>query len=264
MQSVFREFKEHIDFYATTRLTFPSHTHEDIEVVYVKSGGGTAFCDGKKYELTPGSFFLVFPNQVHQYTEASGGEYILLIIKSARLLHNHERYLQEYPVSSLYQVTDGDDHNTARLLEMALEEYEQNGYSTIIEAYLTAFFEKLLTFYTIERRNTESDTALRILQYCAEHYKDDINIENVASALYISKSSVSHIFSARLSTHFCDHINSLRLLDAVRLLHNQNYPITEVSAAAGFPSLRTFNRVFRKQYGVTPSDYRKSLLNADE
>lgn len=256
MEKTFREIKQQITFFSTTQLDFPAHIHEDLELIYVKKSGGVACCDGKSYPLTAHSFFLTFPNQVHHYTDTASGEYILLILKPSVLLGKSDVFIKGYPTSSL--CTNADDR-TVTLLEMALDEFEQNGYSTVIEAYLTAFFEKLLTFYEIEKGIVSGDTVLRILQYCSAHYKEDIALVDIAEELHISRSTVSHIFSLRLGISFCDHINALRLNEAVRLLKNKHYSITEVSEIAGFPTIRTFNRVFQRQYGMSPSAYRKQF-----
>ncbi len=257
MKEVFREIKREIEFYSTSCLDYAAHVHEDIELVYVKEGGGTAYCDGKKYHLTPRSFFLVFPNQVHHYTDCNKGEYVLLIVKPTSLLSHNEIYMKGYPVSALYTADSSD--NTPHVLNLALEEYLNNDYSTVVEAYLTALFEKLLQHYEIEKGKVANDTVLRVLQYCTTHYKEDITVSDVADHLQISRSSVSHIFSLRLAVSFNDHINALRLLDAVHLLKNKDYSMTEIAAIAGFPTIRTFNRVFSKHYGMTPTEYRKEL-----
>ncbi len=258
MDSVFREIKQQVTFFSTKQLDFPAHIHEDIELIYVKKGRGTVYCDGKKYTLSENSFFFVFPNQVHQYIGCSG-EYILLIIKPSMLLSNRDVYMTGHPTEALKCFSNSDDDNTAMLLKMALSEYERDGYSSVIAAYLTTFFEKLIKFYNIEKEKVSSDTVLRILQYCAAHYKEDITVTSIADDLQISKSSVSHIFSSRLAMSFSDHINALRLNDAMNLLKGKNYSITEIAALSGFATIRTFNRVFRKQYGISPSDYRKRL-----
>ncbi|MBR4086416.1 MAG: helix-turn-helix transcriptional regulator, partial [Clostridia bacterium] len=100
---------------------------------------------------------------------------------------------------------------------------------------------------------------LEILQYCARHYKEDLSVASIAEELNLSRSSVSHIFSLRIGMNFCDYLNGLRLSDAVSLLKNKSYSITEVAERSGFSTLRTFNRAFLKQYGVSPSLYRKNL-----
>ncbi len=252
MEHIFKETKQEITFFSTKQLDFPAHIHEDIELVFVRSGSAVAYCDGTQYRLPARSCFLAFPNQVHRYTESTDGEYILLIVKPA----SRDLLFKGRPLSSL---CEHPDEHTVTLLEMALAEYENDGYTAVVEACLSAFFEKLMTFYQIEKGTSSNNTVLRILQYCNEHYREDISVGDIASALLISKSAVSHIFSERLGISFSDHIHTLRLADAVRLLKNKQYSITEISELAGFPTIRTFNRVFREQYGMSPSVYRNQL-----
>ena len=256
MEKVFREIKQEITFFSTRSLDFPSHIHEDVEMVYVRKGGGVAYCDGKRYELTEGTFFIAFPNQVHRYVSATTGEYVLLIVNPTSLLGGCEFFLKGHPAEAARYI---NDVHLKTLLEMALSEYEADGDSRIITAYITALLYKLVSFYEIQKERVSGDTVLQIMQYCASHYKGDITLDDVASALHISKSTVSHIFGSRLGVSFCDHINALRLNDAASLLKNHNYSITEIAHIAGFPTIRTFNRVFRDQYGISPTEYRAGV-----
>lgn len=259
MENVFRQVKAQIEFGRRRNVNFPAHIHEDIELIYVKKGSCTAFCDGRKYVLTSKDFFLAFPNQAHHYTECTSGEYYVLILKPSQLLGYNEVFLEGAPVSAVCRPEEND--NTVYLLETAYREFEQDGYSRIIDAYLTAMFGKLLRRYRIEKSGIRQDTVLQILNFCAGHYRENISVGDIAQNLRISRSSVSHIFSTRLGIHFCDYINALRLADAVELLKNGNYSMTEIADKTGFPTIRTFNRAFSRQYGMTPSDYRKTVLS---
>ncbi len=172
MQKVFREIKEKIIFESRDYLDFPAHIHENIELVLTKEGGGTAYCGGKRYTLSKNWFFIAFPNQVHHYSDCLDGEYIVLIIKPSVLLGYNNIFGEYSPVSSLWSFEKGKDDNTVYLTETALQEYERDGYSVIIEAYLTALFCKLLNFYKTEKNKVPNDTVSRILEYCTAHYKE--------------------------------------------------------------------------------------------
>lgn len=256
MQHIFRETKSGIHFKRRRELNFPAHIHDDIELVYMKSGSTTAYCDGKKYLLKDNSWFLVFPNQVHHYTDFCDGECIVLILKPSHLLRYNQLFMKGVPSSALCSL-NGEDGGLSGLLQTALDEYTRDGYSDIIAAYLTAFFGKLLAFYNIEKEASSQETTLKILQYCAMHYKEALTVNSVAESLSLSRSSVSHIFSTRISMNFCDYINSLRLKDAEELLKNKNYSVTEIAYMSGFFTIRTFNRAFLKKYGISPSEFRK-------
>lgn len=258
MEKFFREVKQKMIFRASEKLDFPAHIHDDIELVFVQSGGGVAYCDGVRYTLEKNAFFLVFPNQVHRYAECIDSRYIVLIVKPSQLLLLEQVFEQGAPVSALWRMEAGCE-DIATLLQMAKKEFEETGDSIVVAAYLTALFGKLLAHYQLKKDTLTHNTVLQVLHYCTAHYREEISVGSVAAQLGLSKSSVSHIFSTRLSMHFCNYINSLRLEDAVQLLKNKNYSVTDVASRCGFPTLRTFNRAFLKQYGISPSAYRKGF-----
>ncbi len=259
MRNIFKEVKTKIQFQRRVRVDYFAHIHEDIEVVFVKKGNATAFCEGKKYELCQNSFFLVAPYQVHRYIDSIQGEYILLVIKPSKLLRYGDVFAGGVPKTPVLQLDN--DSDVAKVLEAALEEYIAEGYSGVLEGYLTAFFGKLLKYYNFDNGKAKNDTARQILQYCIEHYRESITVGDIARELNVSRSCVSHIFSSRFAINFCDYINSLRLLDAIELLKNESLSITSVALMSGFSNLRTFNRAFLKQYSTTPTAYRREILH---
>lgn len=253
MNTFFREVKTRLRLTQSLNINFSAHVHDDIELIYVLRGGGTAYCDGKKYPLSQGDLFLAFPNQIHSYADCADGAYLLLIVKPSRLLYMADLFRQSVPVSAVCPGTPA----LRRLLEDALEEYRTHGDSYTIDGYLTAFFGKLFQTLPLERSNLPNGTLPLLLQYCGQHYTESICLQDLCDHLHISRSYASHIFSSSLGLHFPDYINALRLNRAVSLLENPALNITQVAEASGFPTTRTFNRVFRKQYGSSPSAYRK-------
>lgn len=258
MEKIFREIKSQISFKKTAHINFPAHIHDDIELVYIQSGKGTAWCDGKAYALTDGAWFLVFPNQVHRYADFTTGSYYVLILKPSDLL----RYQQVFRTGAPKCAAHCLQGNTRlySLLDAAFQDYQEDGYSEVIAAYLTALFGKLLPYFPVEKAAFQRDTVLKILEYCSVRYKEDLTEESVAAELDLSRSCVSHIFSDRICMSFNDYINSLRLSEATEILKNQDYSITEIANLSGFPTIRTFNRAFKKHYGTTPTEYRKKMV----
>ena len=64
------------------------------------------------------------------------------------------------------------------------------------------------------------------------------------------------MINSRLHIGFNDYVNSLRISSACKRLVKSDDTVTEISETVGFNTLRTFNRAFRKQMGMTPSEYR--------
>jgi AraC-like DNA-binding protein len=260
MNKLFREVWTELRISRDDNIDFASHFHDDIEVIYVFRGGGTAHCGGKTYTLEPGSIFTVFPNQVHSYVDCPIGEYILLIIHPSRLLYL-ENFIRNYlPVSAL----SVGNPVLAQLLSDALTESRSKSDFSIVEGYLTAFFGKLFQAMQFQNRSGFNDSVSRILQYCTLHYQEPVNAQDLCRELHLSSSQVSRIFTQQLNISFSDYMNLLRLNKAVLLLRNPNLNITQVANRAGFPTIRTFNRVFQKKYGCTPSEYRDRCKNETE
>lgn len=257
MQNIFREIRTEVTFKHRHNANFIAHIHDDIELCFVINGSGTAICNGKRYPLTNNSLFIAFPYQIHQYVDFVDGEYVFLIIKPSRLLTLGDIFLQNDSTCAVVDFKKTDDDNLINLLFTALNEYERDGYSVVIDAYLTTFFVKLLKHLKLQKKQTSSDVVLQIIDYCLKNYKEPLSVDDVASALNISRSSVSHIFSSRLAISFNDYVNSLRLSDAVKLLKNSNDSVTDIASKVGFGTIRTFNRAFLKQYGMSPTDFRK-------
>lgn len=253
MEKVFREVKTKLYLRKDENVNFPAHIHEDIELVYVLHGGGSVFCDGKQYTLCDGSVFLAFPEQVHSFHDCVDGAYILLIIKPSRLLYVEEIFRTQLPVSAVCTGTP----TLERLLSSALEEHTNKADSLVVNGYLTAFFGKLFQRMPLQQNAVSNETVSRILQYCSQHFKEAVCQQALCDSLNISRSYVSRIFSDQLKISFPEYMNALRLNKAISLLQESGLNMTQVAERAGFPTIRTFNRVFRKQFGCSPLEYRK-------
>ncbi|GAC1300638.1 MAG: hypothetical protein NVSMB24_01660 [Mucilaginibacter sp.] len=88
-----------------------------------------------------------------------------------------------------------------------------------------------------------------------------LSLQQVSQDLEINPSYLSREFSKYFENlSFGDYIRKLRIEKATNLLETTNYPLTEIAYLTGFSDQSHFNRTFKKQMGVTASEYRKSLL----
>ena len=101
------------------------------------------------------------------------------------------------------------------------------------------------------------DTASQIFAYCNENFSESIHLDSVADALSISKYHIIRIFREKLNTTFQAYINRLRIEKAKQLLTDTSDSITEISIKTGYNTIRSFNRAFLADTGLSPSQYRK-------
>ncbi|MBS5412488.1 MAG: response regulator [Bacteroides thetaiotaomicron] len=91
----------------------------------------------------------------------------------------------------------------------------------------------------------------------------DFNVDTLCEIQHMSRSSFFNKLKTLTGYAPADYIRFIRLQHAARLLRQERCPITEVADATGFSDAKYFREVFRKHYGVSPSEYRKTGGNDD-
>ena len=97
--------------------------------------------------------------------------------------------------------------------------------------------------------------------YFNEHYNEDINIAEYAASRNMSTSWFIRNFKLYTKTTPLNYILSIRIANTQSLLENTKYNITEIAAIAGYDNPLYFSRLFKKQTGLSPSEYRKENNN---
>lgn len=235
-------------------LEYPAHFHKNIELVYMEEGEARAFSGGMVCELKKGDFFIAFPEMVHYYDNCKKVKAVVIIISATRMPEYSEILFKKHPVSPLIRNSRPEARTLVEIIAKNKNSYDKH----ITRGMILALFGML--FNEMEFSDSEISsygTLQQMIKYCEDNYKTDISIEKMSKDLCISKSCISHTFSNKIKIPFRDYINILRLNDILPLLENSDRSITEVAIESGFETIRTFNRVFKKQYGITPAAYRK-------
>lgn len=110
-----------------------------------------------------------------------------------------------------------------------------------------------------QRNRVASEGLDRLRQVTLELFErslEKVSISEVAAAMKLSERQVSRLFRQAFGTTFREHMCSLQLERAKRLLRETDARIVDVALETGWRSLAHFNRVFRERVGLTPSQYR--------
>ena len=112
--------------------------------------------------------------------------------------------------------------------------------------------------------NAQGIPSVRIVKrYIAEHYQEEISLSTAAEKVNISPVYLSRLFKKEEGINFLDYLNQYRLDVAKRLLRDMRYNVLEVADMTGFKNTRYFSKIFKKNVGLTPSEYRKRQLGKD-
>lgn len=95
--------------------------------------------------------------------------------------------------------------------------------------------------------------------YIRAHLAEDLSLERVCAAVFLSKSYLCQIFKSLLGCTFGEYVKQQRILRARALLASTGQSIEEIAAACGFASPTYFATVFKSAVGMTPSAFRQSL-----
>lgn len=98
----------------------------------------------------------------------------------------------------------------------------------------------------------------RVISFIQENFTYDISREGLAAAVDLNPNYMSRIFMSYTGKKINDYINELRVKRIIEKIEKGDMLILDIALEAGFESMSTFNRAFKKITGTTPSEYKKT------
>lgn len=254
----------------------PLHWHEELEIIYIKKGRGQIMVDLENHPVSAGTLVLILPRQLHaigQYEDFSM-EYENIIFHPDILLSkksddcSSDFLLPLFTnMISLPTLITPDFPNYERIAKCIDEADEicktyPKAFQFAIKSQLFSFF--FLLFSTcadmaiLPKNKRSLDKMKQIMKYIECNYMEKITIADIASEIGVSSSHFMKFFKNTMGTSFIDYLNEYRLAMASRLLLSSDASVLDVANEVGFDNLSYFNRLFKKKFGLAPTNYRKS------
>ena len=238
-------------------LDFPIHLHNALEVVMILEGDSVALCGNKRYPLTAGDLFVIYPNQVHSFESSRDIRAYVMIVPVQPHLSSFLPILDnKQPITPQL----GRDHwlknGLLPLMELAHGDWLSVS-PTVRHGYALAVVGKVLPLFPTEDVTPGcADAMHHVLLFINGHYREPLTRKEIAEAVGYSESYLSHMFTDTLHTTMTEYINSIRIRDALDLLSETHQTVSQIALSLGFGSIRSFNRIFFRAMGCTPSEYR--------
>ena len=259
-------------------VDFDVHWHTALEIILSDENWYDVTIREKTYHLVPGDILIIPSGELHAlHAPEKGVRYIFLLdISSITKLHSFSS-IQSLMNSPLHINKNTCPHIYDDVCRILLQ--MQNEYNSKNEFAELAIFSLLLNLFTMLGTNYLSSENLfpsvrpykqkeyinkfnNVMAYIDAHYMDDISLDDIASAIGFSKFHFSRLFKQYTGYSFCAYICRRRIRIAEELLVKPDLSITEIAMQSGFPSISTFNRVFRQQRNCSPSAYREKNRHA--
>lgn len=254
----------------------PWHWHKAVELFYMEEGSLEYETPGEILVFGKGSGGLVNSNVLHttrilNYPHITTQKLhifdpaFLSGQSGSKIEHTYFLPLLADPTFEILAFSP-DIPEQAEILRLVQKAFlinkQEVGYEIRLHQILLDIWLKIYILYRKQEHHPQNqsrsiDTAKRIIIYIQEHLTEPLTVKNLADAVFLSERECYRIFKNCLHTTPVNYIIDCRLQKACRLLTTSNSSITEIAYACGFGSGSYFNRVFTKNKGCSPKDYRE-------
>lgn len=138
--------------------------------------------------------------------------------------------------------------------ETEIETYQH--FFTVLTLLVKNFKKEYLPVPTITE-NLADERMSQLLEQIQKNYSQPISLESLAEMSGISYYYLSRSFKKQVGVNFTEYLNQIRLMHASEALVSTSQSVLKVAFNSGFSNAKNFYDIFKKQYGLTPANYRK-------
>ncbi|WP_144550397.1 response regulator [Bacillus sp. X1(2014)] len=110
------------------------------------------------------------------------------------------------------------------------------------------------------KKTTSPDLVIRCKEIMDSNYNKEISLQEVAEIIGVSAAHLSRVVKKELGKNFTEYIVDLRMEKAKNLLESTNFKVMDISKTVGYDNPDYFSRIFKRQCGISPQDYRFHFL----
>lgn len=238
----------------------------DYQLIYIASGKAHFHFGDKEEIVTAGHMVIYRPKESQKY------EYYAKDQTEVYWVHftgnNVKNILRAYGISDDKKVFYcGSGLEYQQHFRMMIQELQlcKDDYQEMLEIHLRQI---LIMLHRYLKTSTKIENGIiaeeidKAMLYFNEHYNETISIEDYAASRHMSTSWFIRNFKQYTDITPMQYILSIRISNAEDLLKNTEYNLTEISNIIGYDNPLYFSRIFKKQKGLSPSEYRKHIKNS--
>lgn len=226
---------------------FRPHAHSCYEIIYILSGSGTAVIGNASYPIAQGAYYVVSPQTPHTERFEDYGEILFVGFECGDKL--------SCPQNTVFH---SSDISVLTYFQKIIDEYKQQRaeYESAAAALLSLL---LVTVIREMGGNGEKYKDLEYIKTYLEQYSNQrISFGRLARLCGYSYDYFRHVFKRRFGASPQEYLINIRLEHAKRLLRSTAMSCTEIAYDCGFSSSAQLSSLFKREYGVSPTAYKKA------
>lgn len=252
-------------YHLYTRPKLPTHRPRgrlDFQILYIAAGKAYFYFNNSPEPtiVTAGHMVIYRPKEPQRYIYYGTDQTEVYWVHFTG--SNVKNILRSYGIKDDMRVIyTGTSLEYTRIFKQMIQELQrcQTDYKeflVLLQQQLLISIHRQLTNEQ-KRKNEYLDREMeQAIQYFHDNYNKEISIEDYAISRGMSVSWFIRNFKQYTNTTPMQYIMSIRITNAQVLLETTNYNITEIGVIVGYDNPLYFSRIFRKQKGVSPSEYR--------
>ena len=251
----------------------PAHNHGDFELRYIARGNTAVVMDGTTHELRTGEVFLIPPGVIHfQKPGASSNNLIQYILRfNLKQISESASGAKKKNFHDAVELLNGIKHlKDARTLTPIFERIDReitekkHGYFNYLQALCTMLFLEIFRLPKQKNHNIFSaDDAkhtgywrLKLDHFFYRGYMNNIRLDDLAKEIRVSPRHASRLVQKEFGITYVAKLTEVRIEQAKYMLTYTERDLHAISAACGFSSYSYFTTCFKKNTGLTPTEFR--------
>lgn len=243
-----------------------SHLHDFFELILILEGQCRILLNGKLVTMEEGDLVAVDPHVQHELNSTGCS---LLSVQFEQSVFEKTLPHPMHPnfeCNSALQGNNSAFDALRRLMAQLVKNNadKQTGYELRNWSLVYEIMDVMFNNFRVEDSKTQevrahryADRIARITQIISAHYTENFTLGQLAEEIHLSVPYLSKFFDQQFGMTFLTYLTQIRLTHAVDILLHSEKPIEQVSAESGFPNSHAFVQVFKKEYGLLPSAYRR-------
>ena len=253
--SVERELKDELQIIEYEVGNGDIHFHSGIEICIVEEGKVEALVNNSKKNLEKGDVAIALSYDSHRYVSDNDARYCVIILPED-ICDKFYTVMQTKKLSSQFICNSACN---ARILEYIshIKKDSANELLRLGYVYLILGFIKDWLSSESLKDNSDSELLSRLLLYIHKSYNKKLTLNSISKTFGYHPAYISAYFKSCVNISLIRYINVIRLKNAVLLMQQSKYTVTQIAMDCGFSSTRTFYRVFRQEFGCSPKEYKE-------